>query len=125
MRHQDFERVYRDGKRLGLADFTVLYRYREDGSGARLRVGFTVGRILGGAVVRNRIRRRLREAVRLGISDAPSVDSRSADLVIQPRKSALKAPFSSLKRQVAEAFRKIEPASSARMPREATGDKSR
>ena len=30
-----------------------------------MRVGFTVGKVLGGAVVRNRMKRRLREAVRL------------------------------------------------------------
>lgn len=36
------------------------------GSGERARVGIAVGRQLGTAVVRNRMRRRLREIVRLG-----------------------------------------------------------
>ncbi len=50
-----------------------------------LRVGFTVGRALGGAVQRNRMKRRLREAVRL---TRPS-NATSADVVINPKKVLL------------------------------------
>ncbi len=50
-----------------------------------LRIGFTVGRALGGAVQRNRMKRRLREAVRL--SSLPL--RTNVDVVINPKKSLL------------------------------------
>ena len=66
------------------------------------RVGFTVGRVLGGAVVRNRIKRRLREAVRLrrlALKDAGAVD-----VVINPKKSVLALEFSVLLEEVGRAL---------------------
>ena len=48
------------------------------------RIGFTVGKVLGGAVVRNRMKRRLREAVRLH-GPIPA----AVDVVINPKKSLL------------------------------------
>jgi ribonuclease P protein component len=65
-----------------------------------LRVGFTVGRVLGGAVQRNRMKRRLREAVRLTMpASAPG-----ADVVINPKKSLLTAEFDSVVNEVRQAF---------------------
>jgi ribonuclease P protein component len=69
-----------------------------------LRIGFTVGKALGGAVQRNRIKRRLREAVRLG-GFSPTL---GADVVINPKRSALAADFSQLQSEVAKAFQVIE-----------------
>jgi len=69
-----------------------------------LRVGFTVGRALGGAVVRNRMKRRLREAVRL-TSPTGGV---AADVVINPKKSLLTADFAAVLNEVSRAFVVIE-----------------
>ena len=63
LRHADFEQVYKQGRRHFAAHMTVFYLPRQRAEG--VRVGFTVGKVLGGAVVRNRMKRRLREAVRL------------------------------------------------------------
>ena len=78
LRHPDFERVYKLGKRHFAAFMTVFYLRRAEGEGPR--VGFTVGRVLGGAVVRNRMKRRLREAVRLH-GPLPA----AVDVVINPK----------------------------------------
>jgi len=68
-----------------------------------LRVGFTVGRALGGAVQRNRMKRRLREAVRL----SPPPAGIAADVVINPKKSLLAADFSAVLKEVNQAFEVI------------------
>ena len=58
-------------------------------AGAGPRIGFTVGKVLGGAVERNRIKRRMREAVRLSRPAAKA----PVDVVFNPRKSVLTLAF--------------------------------
>jgi ribonuclease P protein component len=79
---------------------TVFYLARESENPAGLRIGFTVSRALGGAVDRNRMKRRLREAVR---SRFP-VDSPAVDVVINPKKSLRTADFADLLKEVDRAF---------------------
>lgn len=69
-----------------------------------LRVGFTVGRVLGGAVQRNRMKRRLREAVRL----TRPAETVAADVVINPKKSLLTADFKDVTKEVKRAFEVIQ-----------------
>src|SRR6516225_9452168 len=69
LRHADFQRVYEVGRRQFTGNMTVFFLRRtisadETASAGSLRVGFTVGKALGGAVERNRLKRRMREAVR-------------------------------------------------------------
>jgi ribonuclease P protein component len=116
LRHADFERVYKQGRRHFSASMTVFYWPRPDvktplaatgrGSGLApgLRVGFTVGRALGGAVQRNRTKRRLREAVRMTRPPAGI----AADVVINPKKSLLTTDFAALLNEVSRAFTVIE-----------------
>lgn len=112
LRHADFERVYKDGRRHFSASLTVFYLPRTQ-SGEKgkatgdlqgLRVGFTVGRALGGAVQRNRMKRRLREAVRMSLP----LGGVSADVVINPKKSLLKVEFSGVLEEIQRAFGVIE-----------------
>jgi ribonuclease P protein component len=61
-RSAEFERVYRQGRSKGNR-FLVLYAFpREDGDDAGPRLGLSVGRRVGGAVERTRVKRVLREA---------------------------------------------------------------
>ena len=87
---------------------TVFYLARsgdETAGRSGTRVGFTVSKALGGAVQRNRMKRRLREAVRL--QSTPGVD---ADVVINPKRSLLTADFFELRNEVSRAFVVIEKA---------------
>jgi ribonuclease P protein component len=89
---------------------TVFYLDRQAAAevkvpvGPGLRIGFTVGRALGGAVQRNRMKRRLREAVRL----SPPVSSANADVVINPKKVLLTTSFDAVLNEVRHAFVVIE-----------------
>ncbi len=76
---------------------TVFYLRQAEGNA---RVGFTVGRVLGGAVERNRIKRRLREAVRLRRSSLKA----PVDVVINPKKSVLAVEFPVVVEEVGRAF---------------------
>jgi ribonuclease P protein component len=116
-KHADFEKVYRSGRRIFSAHLTVFFLRRDGdlgplpqptkpgfaGGPGPARVGFTVARTMGVAVVRNRIRRRLREAARLNLGTVGD----DVDVVIHPKKSALTAEFAELCREVAGAFTKI------------------
>lgn len=102
LRHADFERVYKQGRRHFAVHMTVFYLRRENVP-AGLRVGFTVSKVLGGAVQRNRMKRRLREVVRLSVQPEVAVD-----VVINPKRSLLAADFGEVQSEVAKAFRVIE-----------------
>jgi len=113
LRHADFERVYKLGRRHFSASMTVFYWPRPEAEDANapgradkfpaasgLRIGFTVGRALGGAVQRNRMKRRLREAVRF---TRPAVGA-NADVVINPKKCLLTVDFTAVAHEVSRAF---------------------
>lgn len=59
-RNKEFRRVYRVGKSAGSHTLVLIYSAGRDD---KKRVGFSVGKKIGNAVVRNRVKRRLREAV--------------------------------------------------------------
>ena len=76
---------------------------RREGDAAGVRIGLTVPRALGGAVVRNRIKRRLRAAFRLHRAEWALVN---LDIVLNPRKAAILAPFADLERALARVIEK-------------------
>jgi ribonuclease P protein component len=99
LRHADFQHVYQTGRRQFTGNMTVFFVRRDEaaeGDSSPLRVGFTVGRVLGGAVERNRIKRRMREAVRT----TWPVSEAAVDVVFNPRKSVLTLPFADVAQEV-------------------------
>jgi len=100
LKHADFERVYKQGRRHFSSHMTVFYLRQAEGGA---RIGFTVGRVLGDAVERNRIKRRLREAVR----QRRSILKSPVDVVINPKKSLLKVEFPTLLEEASRAFEVI------------------
>ena len=98
--NRDFRRLYSRGKS-AVTPSMVVY-CRKNGLDHN-RLGFTVSTKLGGAVVRNRARRRLREVCRLS---GPAL-CRGYDLVVVARTRVLTAPFPQLLRQFEVACRKL------------------
>ena len=80
----------------------VQMRNRKDDKPARL--GFTVTKKLGGAVTRNRIKRRLREAARLTL---PELAEPGHDYVLIGRTTGLDRPFSSLQNDIRTALKRL------------------
>jgi ribonuclease P protein component len=81
--------VYRTGKRRSSSHFTVFFRANEL---PQSRFGFSIKKALGGAVVRNRIRRRMREMVRCHRQEIPA----GWDIVIHPKGNVASAEFVAL-----------------------------
>ncbi|HXB20112.1 MAG TPA: ribonuclease P protein component [Candidatus Solibacter sp.] len=102
LKHADFQTVYQKGRKYFAGNITAFYRNRNDAQGPR--VGFTVGKVLGGAVERNRIRRRMRAAVqrRLVALSLP------LDVVLHPRKSVLKIEFVRLEAELEQIFAALQ-----------------
>ena len=100
VRRGEFDAVYRAGKRFSGSHFTVFVRPNEL---ALSRFGFSIKKALGGAVVRNRIRRRLREIVRCHRQEIPA----GWDIVIHPKSSVAKAPFPALAEDLLRSLKKL------------------
>jgi len=78
--------VYRTGKRRSNSHFTVFFRANQL---PQSRFGFSIKKALGGAVVRNRIRRRVREIVRCHRQEIAA----GWDIVIHPKKVVERSAF--------------------------------
>jgi ribonuclease P protein component len=107
-KHADFQRAYAAARKRQSASMSWFLAPRtnapgvEDGqlfppprqSGAR--VGLTVGKVLGKSHERNRIKRRLREALRRHIDLLPG----DSDLILHPRRSVLTMEFTKLEAEI-------------------------
>jgi len=105
-RRTDFRAIAQAGVRAPAKAF-VLQALRRDAAApdsAPVRIGFTVSRQVGNAVERNRVRRRLREAVRL---KPEAAFAPGYDYVLIGRRSALTCPFGDIARELDGALRRI------------------
>jgi ribonuclease P protein component len=104
LKHADFQLVYQQGRKSFSGNVTALYRERDGKGSEGPRVGFAVGKMLGGAVERNRIRRRMREAVRKHL---PKL-SGPVDVVLHPRKSVSQLDFRKLDAEIQQLFAAVQ-----------------
>ena len=93
LRSADFDRTLRAGRRAA-SDYLAVFV--SDNELGRPRVGLAVSRKLGNAVVRNRIKRRLRELVRPLVTGATG----GRDVVIVARARASDAEFARLRQEI-------------------------
>ena len=130
LRRADYEAVYGAGQRRSSPQFAVFFRSQQTlqretsarapteghanartpvnptrGPGPVSRFGISVKKALGGAVVRNRIRRCIREILRRNRTEFPS----GWDIVIHPRRSVAQAPFAPLEAELVRLLRNIGP----------------
>jgi len=96
----DVQRVQRSGTRIRLQRMLILYTRSES---EQTRVGFTVSRKVGNAVVRNRVKRWLREAVRHQISDIPS----GVDVVVIVHPQAAEANLLLLSQELSQGWSRM------------------
>jgi ribonuclease P protein component len=110
LKHSAFQNVYEVGRRHFSTNMTFFYVLRNADSGANAQVGITVGRALGGAVDRNRLKRRFRDLVRhqLGTLNASLAERElAAEIVINPKKAALSADHAALRTELERGFKVI------------------
>ncbi|HUZ64299.1 MAG TPA: ribonuclease P protein component [Acetobacteraceae bacterium] len=101
-RRAEFLRVASKGRKAALPGLVLQALARADDAPARL--GFTVTRKVGNAVVRNRTRRRLKEAARLLLADRPVI---GADLVLIGRDATRGRAFAALIADLRQALAKV------------------
>jgi ribonuclease P protein component len=85
-RSRDFDAVYRQGRSVSTR-FLVLYSFTRESEDDEPRLGIAVPKKVGGAVVRNRIKRQLRELWRARLDRLP----RNADFVLVAREGLAEA----------------------------------
>jgi ribonuclease P protein component len=103
LKHADFQTVYKHGRKHFSSNMVAFYHHQSGRSGGP-RVGFTVGKVLGGAVERNRIRRRMRAAVSRHLREI----AKPVDVVLHPRKSVLTIKFALLEVEIAQVFAAVQ-----------------
>jgi ribonuclease P protein component len=143
LKHAGFQHVYENGRKQFSGNMIFFYILKENASASspafgdsvgndnrvgnkvqetRVQIGLTVGRALGGAVDRNRIKRRMRDVVRhnLGkLQDALAIRGLTAEVVINPKKAALATDIATLRSEVERGFAIIAAANLNPKPAEA------
>jgi ribonuclease P protein component len=108
-KHADYQRVYGSSRKQFSKQMSYFYSLRPEDRRSDTpgpRVGLTVGKVLGMAVERNRIKRRMRECVRRHAATMTF----PVDVILHPRRTVLEIEAAALDREVAQIFRGIQAA---------------
>ncbi len=93
-KHADYQRVYAEGRKHRSASMSWFLARQAEATAPR--VGLTVGKVLGPAHERNRIKRRLREVLRRHVAELPA----GCDLILHPHRSVLTLEFTKLDAEI-------------------------
>ncbi|SNS34593.1 ribonuclease P protein component [Granulicella rosea] len=108
-KHADYQRVYTASRKQFSKQMSFFYALRtpdrrSDTPGPR--IGLTVGKVMGKAHDRNRIKRRMRECIRHNAA----LLSGPVDVILHPRRTVLEMEFVKLEREIASVFRTVQSA---------------
>jgi len=92
-KHADYLRAYAAGRKRQSASMSW---FLAPGAADGPRVGLTAGKVLGKAHERNRIKRRMKEALRRHLDLLPS----GCDLILHPRRAVLTMEFKKLEAEI-------------------------
>jgi ribonuclease P protein component len=98
-KHADYQRAYAAGRKHQSQSMSWFLAPQETGgthAPAGPRVGLTAGKVLGKAHERNRIKRRMREALRRHVEMLPA----GFDLILHPRRVVLNMEFAKLEAEI-------------------------
>jgi ribonuclease P protein component len=95
-KHADYQRVYSQARKRQSASMSWFMASQPADQAAAARVGLTAGKVLGRAHERNRIKRRMREAIRSHIELLPA----GFDLIFHPRRAVLTLEFAKLEAEI-------------------------
>jgi ribonuclease P protein component len=100
-KHADYQRAYAASRKRQSASMSWFLAPQQPAyAGAKLpdnpRVGLTAGKVMGKAHERNRLKRRMREALRRHVALLPA----GCDLILHPRRTVLTLEFAKLEAEV-------------------------
>ncbi|HVZ82525.1 MAG TPA: ribonuclease P protein component [Terracidiphilus sp.] len=107
-RHADYQRAYAASRKRQSATMSWFLAPQAEPAGPR--VGLTAGKVLGKARERNRIKRRMREALRRHVDLLPQ----GCDLILHPRRAVFEADFTKLEAEIVRILTQAQ-AEAARM----------
>ncbi len=100
VRASDYQALYKAGGKIHSQRFVLFGRANKTG---HPRLGITVSRKIGGAVVRNRIKRLFREVFRRSIGEIPN----QLDIVVNARSGCVGASYDELRSELLDAARRL------------------
>ncbi len=106
LKRGEFRRVYDQGSRVTSPSFAMFFARRDGEPATGARIGFTTPRAVGNSVLRNCLKRRMREALRLTL---PAFHQ-PVDYVFHPRRPVADLAFPQLCAEVARVLRRAEAA---------------
>jgi ribonuclease P protein component len=102
-KHADYQRAYAASRKRQSASMSWFMAPQETGPDAP-RVGLTVGKVLGKAHQRNRIKRRMRECLRRHTEMFPQ----GFDLIFHPRRTVLTVEFAQLDAEIVRILKQAQ-----------------